>query len=146
MNAKEFYWLELQNYNPSRFADEDIAIDMMEKYVQYRMEEQRKGIQALQNHLISGEEQALKDFYEWLYSEEREPAQTKFTAGFYRNVAKEIEFREAQLIEKIREALPDEKEEEFRVNRNIYEEGLAEGWNNYLDQVIENLKQKGIEI
>ena len=39
------------------------------------------------------EENDLKHLYEWLMNESREPAQTKFTSGMLRNVAKEIEFR-----------------------------------------------------
>lgn len=35
----------------------------------------------------------LDRLYEWLMDENREPAQTKFTAGALRDVAKEIEFR-----------------------------------------------------
>lgn len=35
----------------------------------------------------------LQRLYEWLMTENREPAQTKFTAGELRNVAKEIEFQ-----------------------------------------------------
>tara|TARA_R110000772_G_scaffold161091_1_gene272258 strand:+ start:354 stop:485 length:132 start_codon:yes stop_codon:yes gene_type:complete len=33
----------------------------------------------------------LERLYEWLLTENREPARTKFTAGLLRNVAKEIE-------------------------------------------------------
>ena len=39
----------------------------------------------------------LKRLYEWLMSENREPAQTKFTQGELRNVAKEIEYRLAAM-------------------------------------------------
>lgn len=35
----------------------------------------------------------LERLYDWLMDENREPAQTKFTAGTLRNVAKEIEYR-----------------------------------------------------
>lgn len=35
----------------------------------------------------------LKRVYDWLIDESREPAQTKFTAGWQRNLAKEIEIR-----------------------------------------------------
>lgn len=35
----------------------------------------------------------LQRLYDWLTSENREPAQTKFTAGLLRNVAREIEFQ-----------------------------------------------------
>jgi hypothetical protein len=35
----------------------------------------------------------LKRIYDWLMDENREPAQTKFTAGWSRNLAKEIEFK-----------------------------------------------------
>jgi hypothetical protein len=38
-------------------------------------------------------EQEVKRVYDWLMDENREPAQTKFTAGETRNLAKEIEFR-----------------------------------------------------
>jgi hypothetical protein len=34
-----------------------------------------------------------KRLYDWLMDENREPAQTKFSAGTLRNVAKEIEFK-----------------------------------------------------
>ena len=35
----------------------------------------------------------LKRVCDWLIDENREPAQTKFTAGWQRNLAKEIEYR-----------------------------------------------------
>lgn len=35
----------------------------------------------------------LKRLYDWLMDEKREPAQTNFTAGWIRNVAREIEFK-----------------------------------------------------
>jgi len=38
-------------------------------------------------------EQEIKRVYDWLMDENREPAQTKFTAGETRNLAREIEFR-----------------------------------------------------
>lgn len=39
------------------------------------------------------DEPQLQRLYEWLINDNREPAQTKFTAGWLRNVAKEIEYR-----------------------------------------------------
>lgn len=42
-------------------------------------------------------EQELKRLYEWMISEPRPPAQTFFTAGWLRNCAKEIEYREQEL-------------------------------------------------
>ena len=38
-------------------------------------------------------DQELDKLYEWLMSEEREPARTHFTAGKVRNIAKEFEFQ-----------------------------------------------------
>lgn len=35
----------------------------------------------------------LERLYEWLLTDNREPARTKFTAGLLRNVAKEIEYQ-----------------------------------------------------
>jgi hypothetical protein len=35
----------------------------------------------------------MKRVYDWLMKEGREPARTKFTSGWKRNLAKEIEFR-----------------------------------------------------
>lgn len=35
----------------------------------------------------------LMTLYEWLLDDNREPAQTKFTAGMLRNIAKEFEFQ-----------------------------------------------------
>jgi len=35
----------------------------------------------------------LERLYEWLQEENRKKAQTKFTAGLLRNVAKEIEYQ-----------------------------------------------------
>ena len=46
-----------------------------------------------------GEERAMMKLYHWLMDVNREPAQTYFTSGWTRNVAKEIEFR---LNEKIK--------------------------------------------
>lgn len=48
-------------------------------------------------HIKHNEELTDSDFelqrlYDWLTTESREPAQTKFTAGWTRNVAREIEF------------------------------------------------------
>ena len=40
------------------------------------------------------EQSDLTRLYEWLMNEDREPANTFFTSGELRNVAKEIEFRE----------------------------------------------------
>ena len=40
-----------------------------------------------------GREESIKRLYDWLMDENREPAQTFFSAGSLRNVAKEIEFR-----------------------------------------------------
>ena len=34
----------------------------------------------------------LKDLYDWVIDENREPAKTRFTAGAVRNLANEIEF------------------------------------------------------
>lgn len=39
----------------------------------------------------------LQRLYDWLQDPEREPAQTKFTAGLTRNVAREFEYLLAQL-------------------------------------------------
>ena len=38
-------------------------------------------------------ESHLKRLYNWLKDDNREPANTKFTSGWLRNVAKEIEYR-----------------------------------------------------
>ena len=38
-------------------------------------------------------EEVLSLLYEWIMDENREPANTKFTAGTMRNIAKEFEFR-----------------------------------------------------
>jgi len=35
----------------------------------------------------------LERLYEWLITDNREPARTKFTSGLLRNVAKEIEYQ-----------------------------------------------------
>ena len=43
------------------------------------------------------EQSNVKRLYEWLMDENRQPAQTKFTAGELRKVAKEIEFRLSEL-------------------------------------------------
>lgn len=40
-----------------------------------------------------GRDENLKRLYDWLMDEKREPAQTFFSSGSLRNVAKEIEFR-----------------------------------------------------
>lgn len=42
----------------------------------------------------------LKRVYDWLMDEDRELAQTKFTAGWQRNLAKEVEFRLSLRAEK----------------------------------------------
>lgn len=41
--------------------------------------------------------------YDWLMDENREPAQTKFTAGPVRNLAKEIEHRIKEIEHRIKE-------------------------------------------
>ena len=40
-----------------------------------------------------GTHETTKRLFEWLIDENREPAQTKFSAGNIRNLAKEIEYR-----------------------------------------------------
>ena len=40
-----------------------------------------------------GEKETCKRLLDWLMDEKREPAQTKFTDGPLRNLAKEIEFK-----------------------------------------------------
>lgn len=47
----------------------------------------------IKSHASQSEENDLKHLYKWLMDDNREPAQTKFTSGMLRNVAKEIEFR-----------------------------------------------------
>lgn len=42
---------------------------------------------------LSDSEFQLKRVYDWLMDDNREPAQTKFTSGWQRNLAKEIEYR-----------------------------------------------------
>jgi len=42
---------------------------------------------------LTDSEFQLKRLYDWLMDEKRENANTKFTAGWLRNVAKEIQFR-----------------------------------------------------
>ena len=46
----------------------------------------------------------MERLYEWLMTGNREPAQTKFTAGTLRNVAKEIEFRTSKRVFVIQES------------------------------------------
>ena len=47
---------------------------------------------AYQQGKFDKEEFELQRLYDWLLDENREPANTKFTAGKTRNVAREIEF------------------------------------------------------
>lgn len=47
----------------------------------------------MSNQKLTDSEIQLKRVYDWLMDENREPAQTKFTEGWQRNLAKEIEFR-----------------------------------------------------
>lgn len=44
------------------------------------------------NNLLT-EDSELNRLYEWIMNEDRKPAQTFFTSGNLRNIAKEIEFR-----------------------------------------------------
>jgi hypothetical protein len=46
------------------------------------------------NKIIIDEESESQKLYEWMLSDKREPAQTYFSSGVIRNIAKEIEFRE----------------------------------------------------
>ena len=46
--------------------------------------------------VFSGDDLELKRLFDWLQNDNREPAQTKFTSGMTRNVAKEFE----QLLKK----------------------------------------------
>ena len=46
---------------------------------------------AYQQGMLDKEEFELQRLYDWLLDENREPANTKFTAGKTRNVAREIE-------------------------------------------------------
>lgn len=43
--------------------------------------------------LIKHSDSQLRRLYDWLRTEKRIPAQTHFTAGWLRNVAREIEFQ-----------------------------------------------------
>lgn len=45
------------------------------------------------NDLIKHSDSQLRRLYDWLRTENRSPAQTHFTAGWLRNVAREIEFQ-----------------------------------------------------
>lgn len=40
-----------------------------------------------------GRDESIKRVYDWLMDDNREPAQTKFSAGAIRDLAKEIEYR-----------------------------------------------------
>ena len=42
---------------------------------------------------LPSEEYELERLYDWVTSEKREPAQTKFTSGKTRDIAREIEYR-----------------------------------------------------
>ena len=44
-----------------------------------------------------GRDDNMKKLYDWIMSENREPAQTAFTAGNMRNIAREFEFLELKL-------------------------------------------------
>ena len=76
--AKEYWEKFLENYFESKGEvcelNENVG-KYMEEYAQLKAEHE------------------LKRLYDWLMDENREPAQTFFTAGELRNVAKEIEFR-----------------------------------------------------
>jgi len=49
-----------------------------------------------EKHTQQNESNELQRVFEWLQSDNREPAQTKFTAGLTRNIARELEFLLAQ--------------------------------------------------
>ena len=46
------------------------------------------------NKIIIDEESESQKLYEWMLSDKREPAQTYFSSGVIRIIAKEIELRE----------------------------------------------------
>ena len=86
-------WIEALPLNSKEDARKEMAYDidlMMDK------ENQKKAIIELmkdaENDLDNSYFQ-LKMVYDWLMDETREPAQTKFTEGWQRNLAKEIEYR-----------------------------------------------------
>ena len=51
-------------------------------------------INGIINTRLSNQESESQKLYEWMLSDKREPAQTYFSSGVIRNIAKEIEFRE----------------------------------------------------
>lgn len=52
----------------------------------------------------------IQRLHDWIYSENREPAQTKFTAGELRNVAQKFEMME-KVVNDARAILEDEKKQ-----------------------------------
>jgi hypothetical protein len=54
---------------------------------------------------LKAQELESQKLYEWMLSDKREPAQTYFSSGVIRNIAKEIEFREEKHKEEIEKFL-----------------------------------------
>ncbi len=97
------------NYNSDKYKMADwpfgdtyyMVINSMEEYAQLKAE------------------QELKRLYDWLMDENREPAQTFFTAGELRNVAKEMEFKLHKAEQEVKEFIQILREE-FLVNTQNY--------------------------
>ncbi|MDX1471881.1 MAG: hypothetical protein R3213_10320 [Flavobacteriaceae bacterium] len=63
------------------------------KFLNWLFPNRRKNILIKMMNDNQDSEYDLKRLYDWLMDENREPANTKFTAGMLRNVAREIEYR-----------------------------------------------------
>lgn len=65
----------------------------------------------------------IKKIYDWLMSENREPAQTYFTSGESRDLAKEIEFRLSH---------PKQERKEIKCEHKWTNVGMTTSMNNYI--------------
>lgn len=80
---------EVDNFNDAVFSDKYGKVaDAIEALVK-----ESDSLPCVSESDLSDSEFQLKRVYDWLMDENRKPAQTKFTAGWQRNLAKEIEYR-----------------------------------------------------
>ena len=78
--------------NLSAFYWKETIYEAMEIYANLRLSEQQ-----------SKHEQELKKLYEWVLNDKKEPAQTYFSSGIVRNIAREVEFKHEQEMKEFAE-------------------------------------------
>lgn len=87
-------------------ADEVIerstVVEMLKEHIELYKKAEKSLSEQKEKH-----EQELKKLYEWMVGDNKELAQTYFTSGMIRNIAKEIEFKHDKEMEEFAEWIND---------------------------------------